>query len=1505
MPLLKRKSFVRAKSPESLRDDEEVFYCEQTKEIFRNYEDYFERVMLISSMVWTCAYTGKPNLTYDEAVESEKAARTILRRFPNAIRGPVIMVASQTKRSNISELVDDVFNFVKDRFYVGERVDVLHGNKYRCCKITEVLKPANSNSASPVKADKIRYKVFALDDKQPNEWVAVPENIKRDKIVFSKEKSKLFLKQNIEVVNNMIKIKDDSFKKYVTDRDIKFEDIFIGKAPDFELSKQLVKIAEKEAKRKLDIENGTSKPKKKSENSTTTKMNKKKGQKNDKSQTSIDKYLNKSDSSASKPKMSAKEREEAQLKLKEEMERRKKEQEARDAERKKRLEEEKAELNAEVSSAIKDFNQLRDDLELQDQRPLPKPKKITSLIGDKQFGDFVQILEFLHTFSEILSMHDKFPQGVTMPVLERALILREPNGPLSDILQVLLSSVFSLQIEEANEIAIQYDPNAELSQRRNDVEKLREASRVGLWCVKHYSTHLNELVMDGTTLSELLRLHFLSSGGLINGQGSNWRYQQRGGYLSHDDPGYLFCQTNPHIIKTLGVNTVYNLTQNDIIKIIKCLMDQILSYSSVRDLLEERLEKAAKARYNYKVLCISEKKREAQVQSEKNKMKDELKKILQDFKGTQAEKEELKKKKEAENATKCEQLDAQSEREKTKFIRESQKLKEEFFNYQVFLGCDRAGRNYWLFESVSGLFVEHDMTFAGNCQEKSTVNLPGLANCPADQRNKFIKQMIIDRKSSNSNDKENKVENGMRQPTMNGIIKGSDNKDETENDQIESKSTGELMMCTADPNNCPVHTIDYPGHIQWGYFNTAKELDELIAGLNPRGYKEKVLRDNLEVERDLIVNHIQWCPIDKLTVTEDKFETTLKLAVENSARKYANPNWQFDSDTDVNLMMEVKLREDLLDFEFKLKSGYLGDIKVKDRDAWRTALENFQYDQQSDALQWGPDKKLYEGKAKLNGHDTPNEKNEEKNDTQNEDETSKLKEDDDEQLEASFGHIENDPGYNLSENLVIESESENDGTSMHTSKTLKDKVHSLAKALLQIEQGIDQKFIRMPFGPKRDFKDKDIMARKNAERRRKLERWEESLMRSTTYSQVYLHYNILYDAVTWSRSAAKTNCVVCRRAKDPEYTLLCDDCNKGYHTYCLKPKVKTIPEGNWYCPKCHPEDFIVKRGSKRKIFEAEEEEVEDTEETTQDEDTLDETIDESVVDDDNDSDYGRPSRRSRAKKEKKKPKITDIFRGRQKEEDDNSRRSSIADDSIFEKPSRRPKKSVAANSTMDESDSDTTDDIPLMSIKKRSTRSRGGNTETSPRKRNSRHLTVDSDDDEPLSRTRAKRKRHSSDEQTSPTTSNRRSVRRNGDNDDENLVLHAPILYTLLDQISKHSCSWPFNRPVTLKEVPDYHEIIKNPMDFAKIKSRLNMGHYKTDYDVMNDIQLVFSNCDLYNGSGSEIYSAGIELENFVNKKCKEYKLPFRPSDMTANTSTSEPPNDEGNSKQNRKKRTL
>ena len=45
-------------------------------------------------------------------------------------------------------------------------------------------------------------------------------------------------------------------------------------------------------------------------------------------------------------------------------------------------------------------------------------------------------------------------------------------------------------------------------------------------------------------------------------------------------------------------------------------------------------------------------------------------------------------------------------------------------------------------------------------------------------------------------------------------------------------------------------------------------------------------------------------------------------------------------------------------------------------------------------------------------------------------------------------------------------------------------------------------------------------------------------------------------------------CEICRSSANDKQMLLCDGCDKGYHTFCLKPKLKGIPDGDWFCPNC-------------------------------------------------------------------------------------------------------------------------------------------------------------------------------------------------------------------------------------------------------------------------------------------------------------------------------------------------
>ena len=71
-----------------------------------------------------------------------------------------------------------------------------------------------------------------------------------------------------------------------------------------------------------------------------------------------------------------------------------------------------------------------------------------------------------------------------------------------------------------------------------------------------------------------------------------------------------------------------------------------------------------------------------------------------------------------------------------------------------------------------------------------------------------------------------------------------------------------------------------------------------------------------------------------------------------------------------------------------------------------------------------------------------------------------------------------------------------------------------------------------------------------------LERWEESLMLSTSLSQLWVHCSVLETSVAWSRSSLHAYCRICRRKSDGEHMLLCDACDRGHHMYCLKPPVK-------------------------------------------------------------------------------------------------------------------------------------------------------------------------------------------------------------------------------------------------------------------------------------------------------------------------------------------------------------
>ena len=115
-----------------------------------------------------------------------------------------------------------------------------------------------------------------------------------------------------------------------------------------------------------------------------------------------------------------------------------------------------------------------------------------------------------------------------------------------------------------------------------------------------------------------------------------------------------------------------------------------------------------------------------------------------------------------------------------------------------------------------------------------------------------------------------------------------------------------------------------------------------------------------------------------------------------------------------------------------------------------------------------------------------------------------------------------------------------------------------------------------------------------------LQDWENSLMSGTSCPQLFVHLTTLESSIMWSKSLLNTKCRICRRKNDPEKMLLCDGCDRGHHLYCLKPKLKKIPDDDWYCTECKPKMRIRSPKKKnRKVFE--EEELEDEEDEEEDE----------------------------------------------------------------------------------------------------------------------------------------------------------------------------------------------------------------------------------------------------------------------------------------------------------------
>ncbi|XP_030647145.1 bromodomain-containing protein 3b isoform X1 [Chanos chanos] len=85
----------------------------------------------------------------------------------------------------------------------------------------------------------------------------------------------------------------------------------------------------------------------------------------------------------------------------------------------------------------------------------------------------------------------------------------------------------------------------------------------------------------------------------------------------------------------------------------------------------------------------------------------------------------------------------------------------------------------------------------------------------------------------------------------------------------------------------------------------------------------------------------------------------------------------------------------------------------------------------------------------------------------------------------------------------------------------------------------------------------------------------------------------------------------------------------------------------------------------------------------------------------------------------------------------------------------------------------------------------------------------------------------------------------------------------------RHQFAWPFYQPVDVIKLnlPDYHKVIKNPMDMGTIKKRLENNYYWTAGECMQDFNTMFTNCYIYNKPTDDIVLMAQALEKIFLQK--------------------------------------
>ncbi|VDN05609.1 unnamed protein product [Thelazia callipaeda] len=258
MPSLGQKRFKPSPCPHDLKPNDKVFYLPLTNEVFTSYENFFLRQISLSSMIWTCSVTGKTGLTFEEALESEKSAKDTLKTYPSSFAKPLLyLVHKLSCRGRMEDLVNDIYYFVKDHYLIGEEVTLGCGRSRKDVKIWKVtyaevlndtLKKPNNNSEktdTSVKkgellipsAEHYTYDVMVLNPENKSIIYELRNQIKhynltRSKSLWARNILRLILKSSCVTNHERLVVKEELVQRFDLEN-MTWEEVFNGPVAQF------------------------------------------------------------------------------------------------------------------------------------------------------------------------------------------------------------------------------------------------------------------------------------------------------------------------------------------------------------------------------------------------------------------------------------------------------------------------------------------------------------------------------------------------------------------------------------------------------------------------------------------------------------------------------------------------------------------------------------------------------------------------------------------------------------------------------------------------------------------------------------------------------------------------------------------------------------------------------------------------------------------------------------------------------------------------------------------------------------------------------------------------------------------------------------------------------------------------------------------------------------------------------------------------------------------------